>query len=210
MKSKRTKRKFYALAIWIFCWSTPVASLAQWSNDPTVNSAVCVETHHQYYPAIVSDGLEGAIIAWFDYRSGTSVDIYAQRFSKDGTPLWATNGLAVCIDGEFQGWPYAVSDGNNGAIIAWTDDRSGNYETYAQRIDKDGNCLWPSNGVAVSTSMWAAYYGRTLVSDGNGGAILTWQPDRYSLKCQRVDAEGNIRLGNQVGHEWYLTFEWIA
>ena len=60
---------------------TPQA-LAQWSTDPNVNTAICTAASYQYGSTIVSDGAGGAIITWFDSRSGTNYDIYAQRIDR--------------------------------------------------------------------------------------------------------------------------------
>jgi hypothetical protein len=64
-------------------------------------------------------------------------------------------------------------DGAGGAIMVWADGRSGNSDIYAQRADSLGTALWTAGGIAVCAD--AAY--RTdprIVSDGAGGAILTW------------------------------------
>ena len=42
---------------------------------------ICTAFHNQYYPQICSDGSDGAIITWFDYRSLPYSDIFVQ-FSK--------------------------------------------------------------------------------------------------------------------------------
>jgi hypothetical protein len=41
-----------------------------WSDDPTVNTPICMASYKQSSPAITSDGAGGAIITWQDYRGG--------------------------------------------------------------------------------------------------------------------------------------------
>jgi hypothetical protein len=50
----------------------------------TTGSDICIQTDNQYYPMIVSDGYDGAIITWEDHRSGNNADIYAQNISGAG------------------------------------------------------------------------------------------------------------------------------
>ena len=45
--------------------------------------AICTAGNTQRYPMIVSDGSGGAIITWWDYRTGTNYDLYAQRVGPD-------------------------------------------------------------------------------------------------------------------------------
>lgn len=46
--------------------------------------AICTAGNGQQYPMIVSDGSDGAIITWTDYRSDSNGDIYAQQVSSTG------------------------------------------------------------------------------------------------------------------------------
>ncbi|MBI4725788.1 hypothetical protein HY768_00945 [candidate division TA06 bacterium] len=113
---------------------------------------ICTAADSQQCPTIVSDGAGGAIIAWQDYR-GTDYDIYAQRVSASGVPLWTANGVAICTNTGGQRFSTVASDGAGGAIITWRDARSGtNYDIYAQRVSASGVPLWTANGVAVCTA----------------------------------------------------------
>jgi len=172
------------------------SSYAQWSTNPAVNNAVCTATNNQDYPTIASDDYGGTIITWEDYRSGTDYDIYAQRINSSGTVQWTTNGVAICTAASDQGYPAIVSDGYGGAIITWYDNRSGNYEIYAQRINSSGVVQWTANGVAVCTVMNTLAH-PALVSDGSGGAIITWPDFRNGtdddIYAQRVNSAGVVQ-----------------
>jgi hypothetical protein len=68
----------------------------------------------------------GAIVTWEDFRSGTSNgDIYAQRVNLAGGPQWTTDGVALCTAANNQYNPTIASDGAGGAIVTWSDGRSG-------------------------------------------------------------------------------------
>ena len=109
---------------------------------------------------------------------------------------------AVLFNGQQTGWPYPqqqvtrtptiVSDGSGGAIITWQDYRNGNNDIYAQRINAGGTVQWTLNGVAICTETHSQTY-PTIVSDGSGGAIITWQDDRNGnndIYAQRIIALG--------------------
>ncbi len=90
-----------------------------------------------------------------------------------------------------------ISDGSGGVIIAWRDGRNGtsNYNIYAQRLDANGNAMWNTNGVAICTSTGNQNLGG-LVSDDNGGAIITWSDYRNGnsdIYAQRINGSGVVQ-----------------
>jgi len=103
----------------------------------SIGVPICTADSIQQYPAGVSDGRSGAIIAWQDKRnySANNWDIYAQHIDSSGTVLWDTNGMAICIVPWGQGGSRVTTDMTGGAIIAWSDGRDGSTnKTYAQRV----------------------------------------------------------------------------
>jgi hypothetical protein len=98
---------------------------------------VCAEGGVQQYAQLVSDGAGGAVFTWQDERNGTS-DIYAQRLNGSGVAQWTSSGVPVSTAGGVQSAPALASDGASGAILAWTDLRSGDSDTYAQRVERSG------------------------------------------------------------------------
>jgi hypothetical protein len=168
---------------------------AAWSNDPAVNTPVSTYTGNQNDQRINLSSDGGTIVVWADYRSGTA-DIYAQKFDANGNAQWTANGVAVCTATGDQENPRLVSDDNGGAIIVWQDSRGANTDIYAQRLDATGNALWTGNGVAVSTAT-RNQTTPSLVRDGSGGAIVTWNDYRYGptsgwdIYAQRIDSSGN-------------------
>ncbi len=171
-------------------WAMPAT--AQWSRYPNVNNPVSTAANNQVFSQTVSDGTGGAVITWQDGRSGNS-DIYAQRLDGLGNALWTMDGVAICTVAGTQTSPRLVSDGAGGAIITWEDFRSGaTSDIYAQRVDGSGSVLWTANGVAINTAALNQLYPQ-LVSDGAGGAIITWQDGRFgptNIYAQRVDGSG--------------------
>lgn len=145
---------------------------------------VCAEAAEQQSPRITPDGAGGAIIAWEDERGGNQ-DIYAQRVDSGGTPLWDADGMPVSTAAGSQCDQRLVSDGAGGTIITWEDERGGDWDIYTQRVDSAGERLWENgpgsgdyNGIPVCTAVNNQENPR-ITTNGEGGAIITWQ----DLRC---------------------------
>jgi hypothetical protein len=99
----------------------------------------------QRQPVIVSDGVGGAIVAWTDQLYGTAYDIRAQRIDGAGAPQWLMQGENVCTAPLNQSGLQIISDGDEGAIMSWGDDRTAanGTDVYAQRMEKWGYWGYP-------------------------------------------------------------------
>jgi len=112
--------------------------------------AICTENGDQSDFSITSDDQGGLIITWTDYRSGErNPDIYAQKVSREGKLLWKEGGTLVCGAPDVQRSPQIISDGQGGAIIAWTDKGGGSYDIYAQHLNAQGQAQWLADGIPV-------------------------------------------------------------
>ncbi len=171
----------------IYAQRVNASGVPQWAADGVT---ICTATSYQTSPAIVPDDAGGAIVTWEDWRSGAP-DIYVQWVSASGVPQWTANGVAFCTAANFQLYPMIISDGAGGAICTWEDWRSGNADVYAQRVSALGVPQWTADGVAL----WVDANRKTspaIVSDGAGGAIVTWQDYRSGsdIYAQRLDTAG--------------------
>jgi len=73
----------------------------------------------QRNPKLSSDGANGAIITWYDFRNGsTNTDIYSQRIDSSGIIQWTSSGVPICAATGNQQKAAIISDGGDGAIIA--------------------------------------------------------------------------------------------
>ena len=171
-----------------------IPSILWTTNGIPINTA----NSSQKFPRIVSDGVGGAIIVWNDERNlpTTGIDIYAQRMDSNGVFLWDPNGIAIStVDGD-QSLPELVSDGDGGAIIIWQDERNRpgtEIDIYAQRINSSGASLWTPNGTSICSADLGQQYAKVM-SDGTGGAIITWYDDRGNgIYAQKINSSGNIQ-----------------
>ncbi len=141
---------------------------------------VCTLPSSQASPAIVADGAGGAIVLWADARSGWSWDIYAQHLLAGGTldPAWPAGGALVCVDSAHQLDPRAVPDGASGAVVTWTDYRSGSAQVFMQRLAAGGAIApgWQAGGLLVIPVLPSNPY--ALCGDGAGGAFAAWDGAR--------------------------------
>jgi predicted lipoprotein with Yx(FWY)xxD motif len=191
---------FFGLVLALMYICPSAVLFAQWSADPYTNNPISTARYNQIYPTSISDGAGGAIITWQDYRNNSLYsDIYAQRINAEGVLLWATNGISVSKAEDNQNFPTIVGDGTGGAIITWYDYRNNSLygDIYAQRINAAGVVQWTADGVPISTDANNQMY-PTIVSDGVGGAIITWQDDRsggsnFDIYAQRIDAAGVVQ-----------------
>ncbi|NVM00774.1 MAG: hypothetical protein HWN67_00440 [Candidatus Helarchaeota archaeon] len=112
--------------------------------------------------------------------------------------FWYKSGNPICRAVENQTNIQIVISGE-GAIIVWQDNRSGNWDIYAQRIYSNGfiqTANWETNGIVICNAS-NNQTNPQLIPDGSGGAIIVWQDDRIGITesdiyAQRINETGNI------------------
>ena len=176
----------------IYAQRVDSAGAVKWSLDGV---AVCSALNQQWSPVLAPDGAGGAVVAWYDGRD-LGYHIYAQRVDSTGVPRWNAGGVAVCTAAGFRQPTEAVSDGAGGAILAWSDYRSGVAVAYAQRVDSTGTVKWTPDGVLICNAPAGDQRFPQLVPDGAGGAIIVWDDDRLGFPgvyAQWVDSLGAVK-----------------
>lgn len=175
---------------------------------PSNGCAVCVASNPQLGPELASDGAGGAVLTWYDQRSGVANgDIYAAHVGATGVvdPIWPSDGRALCTAPGVQQFPVIVPDGFKGAIVAWQDARLAVADIYAMRVGSTGalDSRWPANGALIC----GAANNQTnpaIVSDGRGGAIIAWtdfrnNPTSGDIYVQHVGEDGLVGVGWSAG-----------
>ena len=165
---------------------------------PINGSPVCTEPDAQEAPQIASDGAGGAIITWFDYRN-PAPDIYAQRMLAGGAPAfgWYADGNPISAASGNQTFPYLVADGAGGAIVVWTDFRSGvGLDVFASCVTADGQVApgWLYDGTPLTLAGNDQSF-PVIAPDGSGGAIVAWRDYRngtIQAYAQTVDGFGQL------------------
>jgi hypothetical protein len=149
-------------------------------------------------PSIVPDGMGGAIVIFQCNTDGSHYKgLFAQHVNNSGVIQWAPNGVTICADPIFEPIqrlddPWIISDGQNGAIVAWSDPLKNGGDIYAQRVNSFGNTLWANNGIPICSAS-GSQRGAVVISDGQGGAVFAWQDFRnghYNIFAQKVNGSG--------------------
>lgn len=151
----------------------------------------CVYTGNQDAMNIVPGSGGTFIFTWFDRRVSNLADIYAQKIDTTGALLWDVEGVPVCTDASGQYRSVLATDGAGGAIIAWYDERNGDRDIYAQRLNGSGDEQWTSDGVLIEGGDGDQTMPQ-IISDGAGGAIILYYGEMFipDIFVQRVDGNG--------------------
>ena len=129
----------------------------------------------QAIAGVCSDGRGGAIVVWRDTRFGSS-DLFGNRVDGEGVKWWGATGDTICLPPApaTQERVAMLSDGANGAVLAWLHDGD---DVYAQRVDFGGNRLWGPGGRSV-VGHQDQQNNPSIASDAKGGAIVAWEDFR--------------------------------
>ncbi len=148
---------------------------AQWSTDPNTNLMICDMAGEQALAkiAMTSDG--GCYISWFDTRSG-AYNVYLQRLDPLGYKIWAPDGLLISNHPQ-DSWitDYdLICDQNDNAVLVFSDIRSGGLlKPVAYMINPNGDFLWGSNGIDISTGD-SFQPSPTLTETSDGNFVFAW------------------------------------
>ena len=165
-------------------------------------------TERQEYPSISTDRNGNFIITWVDRRNGfQDRDIYAQRYSSDGSPIdtnFKVNDDPGTTNQEF---PAIAIDSSGHFTITWTDQRNWDYDIYAQRFASNGNPI--SANFRVNDQPGGAWPGWPAISaNGSGDFVISWMDERngdYDIYAQRYFSDGtsisiNFKVNDDPGN----------
>ncbi len=182
---------------------------------------VCVEAtnaYQEYQPRLADDGQGGVIFSWYGTATGNSATwgIYAQLLNSQGSALWSPSyGVPMKVTYNDGSYPQQmVPDGAGGAYIDFIDGRlgAGLNTVIIQHVNSEGSTLLVFNGVAISTVNQGNSSNPTMISDGNGGAMISWQePRNYAnnIFVQRINSQAsslwNYGGVNMCAADWGAT-----
>lgn len=163
-------------------------------------------------PQIVLSGDDAIIVAWWElpFSGSTISKILSQKIAESGNLMWPNDYTAICdVNRRIERFKM-VSDGNGGAVFAWSDFRNAVNDTksdvYAQKINSNGDVAWQANGEPVC--LVAGNQDELDMSpDGAGGAVIAWRDYRRTvpnensadLYSQRINSNGmNVWQENGV------------
>ncbi|MCU0342580.1 MAG: T9SS type A sorting domain-containing protein [Ignavibacterium sp.] len=149
-------------------------------------------------------------------------DVFIQRFDVRGNRMWESNDKKIINIKGNQFGQRIVYDGRNGVILAWIDKRedSPDVNLYIQKVDLNGNFVWDSSAVMISSShnMEKSYL--NLIPDENGGAIAVFKGSsnkKNNIYGQKIFSTGTYAsqilgfttqvFGDSVKIFWYAANE---
>jgi len=185
----------------IFAWIGPGVRARGFNGAGTElwSNANLSSAGNNMAPSMASDGAGGAIIAW----AGGGAFIH--RVSSTGVRLW-NPGLGGVTLSAFGRAPTVIADGAGGAIVAWEDNRSGNYNLYAQKLSNTGVTQWMTDGTPFC---FASDDQRApkMISDGVGGGIITWYDARSAFFLRDIYAQ---RINSTGASMWTTDGEYVS
>ena len=164
-----------------------------WEANGTALSAAA---SNQYDPAVSADE-NGCVVVWWNVPEIEAWQVYVQRMSPEGKPLWGDGGTPACLNPSGQSSGAVVADGAGGAFVFWVDHRNEldaqmNLDVYVQRFDPSGKRLFSEEGRALCEAPGAQIEIAAL-PDGSGGAYAVWTDlrDLYEdIYAQRLLPDG--------------------
>ena len=144
---------------------------------------------------LVSDGVGGSIVTWWESATETESRIFVQRVDSSGNLSWGEDGvLLYTTPGEVAGQEIRVtSDGSGGVVVVWIQSDWGwpkLYDICAQRVDANGDIMWQSEDAPIFIRSQLGHAADPIsVSDGSGGAIVFWKSN-VTIYAQRLNSAG--------------------
>lgn len=138
------------------------------------------------------------VVTWEQSDSNaTLTDIYARRFSQDGTPLGSPFRVnTITNDSQIESAIAIDSSGN--IIVAWqgAEQNGNNFDVFAQRFSSTGIPLGGEFRVNTSTTGFQGV--PSIAIDAVGNVAIVWQDDflngeAYGIGIQQYDSAGNPR-----------------
>jgi hypothetical protein len=149
----------------------------------------------RYGLSAASDG-QNYLLAWTQ-PSTTVLDIYGARVSSTGQVL-DPEGFPISTAPAIQEQP-SVAGNSSGFLVAWTDTRNGQYDTFAARVNWSGQVLDPS-GIGVYPGPGTQL--QPAVAAAGDQFQIVFRDQDGPLKLARVSAEGELLDPNPL---WLTT-----
>jgi len=164
-----------------------------WSPEVRVNRNAILDGTDQYSPSMAIDSNDNIFIAWTDNRNGDT-DIYAQKYNSSGVAQWGPDlKININSDSVDQYSPSMAIDSNDNIYIAWTDNRNGDTDIYAQKYNSSGVAQWDPDLKININSDSVDQYSSSMAIDSNDNIYIAWTDNRNGdtdIYAQKYNSSG--------------------
>ncbi len=172
--------------------------LPQWRESPTVvfdGIRLSVVTN----PALVSDGVGGAVIAWKHFSGNRGFNVSVQYLDASGRPVFAGEGVPVStLATQARLYPWASYDETTGqTVVAWGECNLGqtSWGVSAQKLSAAGERLWGNEGRVLQPLEAARESYSVCGTRVGGGAVVAWTDTEHAgssrVRVTRIDPQGH-------------------
>jgi len=171
----------------------------QFANDGLLISSNPQNTFLVDYDLNV-DQNDNALLIFCDIRNGGNLNPYAYKISPAGDFIWGANGVELNPTSDFQANPKIIETSDNNVVTAWIVSTSPT-QIALQKISPEGNKLWGSSPVFIS-SPTEGYNYPSLVESDNGSVIVihtvttgNFPAQVVKLRATKIESNGTIGWG---------------
>jgi len=164
-----------------------------------------IKKNECWQPAVSFSDNGNFLITWEDKRNG-NFDIYAQHFDSTGHRLQGNFRVDNDTQNKSQNHPVVAMSETGNFVIAWEDNRTDNWNIFAQCYDFNGIAL--TTNFKVNEEVGTDYDRMPEIStDRNGNFDIVWKDgakEYADVYIQRFNASGqplgsNIRINDDPG-----------
>ena len=182
----------------IFMQSLDFSGSPVWSEGgiPIVEAAL-----KQLQPRFTLGNAGGVYVTWLDERNGgyPQSDVYLQYVNVDGSMRYETDGMALTSGQKYQNGGLVRPDGDNGALVVWSNASTGSIGLTAQHVRLDGSQTWDIGGSEYFFGIDGDASKFQTLTWGDNDAMIFWEDNRWAgtgpvSMAQVMDQNASISL----------------
>ncbi|KAB2907820.1 MAG: T9SS type A sorting domain-containing protein [Ignavibacteriales bacterium] len=188
----------------IFCFLFIAVANAQWSADPKQPKQIATSTSNPQEIYLLKNGKDGFFLLWQDVMPGGRARMLLNYFSSRGESARTTNGVEVEGYYKSQSAPKVSSAVNGKVAFCWLEGMDdGSKWLFVQQANSGINFKWTAQPAGVPVTKpdgGITEYAVSLdiASSSNVGWIEKSSSGNYSVRLNRVDAEGSLRFSKPI------------
>jgi hypothetical protein len=162
-------------------------------------------------PAVAASPSGTFVVVWQDDQGTTDYQIFAKRYSSSGSELGPKFKVNDNVGPADQEYPAVAIDSGGNFVIAWQDQRNGNYDIYTQRYSSTGSPIGSNfkvNDDPGTTNQTAPAVG----VNKTGAFVIVWRDtrngvddvysQRYNSNGSKLGANLKVNSGNGTATIW--------